>query len=342
MMMDPRVTTLRLRLIEMKLRLALFALFLAGAAMCAPATVSAQVDYPERTVRIIVPHPAGGSTDVVTRIVAEKAQAVWGKPIVLDNVVGAAGTIATTQGAKAAADGYTMTAIVSTTTTLLASLKSSLPYDPLHDFQPLVLFGTFPNVLVVRRELGPGTVSELIALLKASPGKYTYASTGYGSTTHIAAEWFKQESRTDILHVPFTGSSAALPALLGGHVDMMFDVVATMWPQVQDGSLVALGTASRERLPFAPDLPAIAETLPGFDVSSWIGLALPAGTPAAIVQKAAAGILQAMQDGVVIERMKSIGAVANPKGPDAFRTFMQADYDKWRRVIKDNGIKVEN
>src|SRR5260370_1496399 len=192
---------------------------------------------------------------------------------------------ATTQGVKAVPDGYTMTAIVGTTTTLLASLRSKIPYDPMKDLEPLVLFGTFPNVLVVRRELGVTTVKELIELLRASPGKYTYASTGYGSSTHVAAEWFKLETKPDILHVPFTGSSAALPALLGGHVHLMFDVMATIWPQVQDGTLLALGVGSPQRTALAPDVPAIAETLPGFDVSSWIGLALPAGTPADVVRK---------------------------------------------------------
>jgi tripartite-type tricarboxylate transporter receptor subunit TctC len=196
-------------------------------------------------------------------------------------------------------------------------------------------------VLVVRRELGVRTLKELIGLLRASPGKHTYASTGYGSSTHIAAEWFKLETKTDILHVPFIGSSAALPALLGGHVDMIFDVVATIWPQVQDGTLVALGVGSPQRLAFAPDVPAIAETLPGFDVSSWIGLALPSGTPGDIVKRSSDVILEAMKDPAVIERMKAIGAVANVKGPSELRAFMTADYGKWQRVIKANGIRID-
>jgi tripartite-type tricarboxylate transporter receptor subunit TctC len=312
-----------------------------GALACFGAAAMAQAPYPDHAVRIIVPHPAGGSSDSVTRIVAERMQSIWGKPVILDNVVGAAGMLATTQGAKAAPDGYTMTTIVGTTTTLLASLRSKLPYDPMKDFEPLVLFGTFPNVLVVRPGLGVKTVRELIELLRASPGKYTYASTGYGSSVHIAAEWFKLETKTDILHVPFPGSAAAIPALLGGHVDMMFDVVASLWPQVTDGNLVALGVGSRERLPFAPDLPTIAETLPGFDVSSWIGLALPAGTPPEIVKAAAGTALEAMRDPTVIGRMKAIGAVADALGPQAFRAFIRADYEKWQRVIKANNIKIE-
>jgi tripartite-type tricarboxylate transporter receptor subunit TctC len=184
------------------------------------------------------------------------------------------------------------------------------------------------------------TIPELIALLRASPGKYTYASTGYGATSHIAAEWFKLETKTDILHVPFTGSAAALPSLLGGHVDMMFDVVATMWPQVESGKLVALGVGSTTRLPFAPNVPTIAETLPGFEVSSWIGVALPAGTPPEIIKKSSEVILEAMKDPGVIERMRALGAIAAVKNPAEFRAFMQADYEKWRRVIKANNIKI--
>ena len=301
----------------------------------------AETDYPNRAIRIIVPHPAGGSTDSVTRIIAEKMQSIWGKPVVVENVVGAAGMLATTQGAKAAPDGYTMTAIVGTTTTLLANLREKISYDPMKDFEPLVLFGTFPNVLVVRPTLGVKSVPALIDLLRASPGKYTYASTGYGSSTHVAAEWFKLETKTDILHVPFTGSSAALPALLGGHVDMMFDVMATIWPQLQSGALVALGVGSPHRLLFAPDIPTIAETLPGFDVSSWIGLALPAGTPADIAKQACDVILEGMRDPTVVERMKTIGAVADVKGPKEFRDFMAADFAKWQRVIKANNIRIE-
>jgi tripartite-type tricarboxylate transporter receptor subunit TctC len=306
---------------------------------CLAATGRAQT-YPDRTVRIISPYPAGGSVDAVGRIVGEKMQEIWGEPVIIEDIVGAAGMTGTRQGAKAEPDGYTMTAIVSTTTTLLANVRSDIPYDPMKDFEPLVLFGTFPNILVVRPGLGVKTIPELIALLRASPGKYTYASTGYGATSHIAAEWFKLETKTDILHVPFTGSAAALPALLGDHVDMMFDVVATMWPQVESGKLIALGVGSLSRLSFAPNVPTIAETLPGFEVSSWIGVALPSGTPPEIMQKSSEVILQAMKDPDVIERMRALGAIADVKNPEEFRAFMKADYEKWQRVIKANSIKI--
>jgi tripartite-type tricarboxylate transporter receptor subunit TctC len=316
---------------------AFFAFIALGACLAAPARAQS---YPDRAVRIIVPYPAGGSVDAVSRIVAEKMQEIWGKPVIIEDIVGAAGMSGTRQGAKADPDGYTMTAIVSTTTTLLANVRHDVPYDPMKDFDPLVLFGTFPNILVVRPGLGVKTIPELITLLRASPGKYTYASTGYGASSHIAAEWFKLETKTDILHVPFTGSAAALPALLGDHVDMMFDVVATMWPQVKSGKLIALGVGSVNRLPFAPNVPTIAETLPGFEVSSWIGVALPTGTPPEVVKKSSQVILEAMKDPGVIERMRALGAIADVKNPEEFRAFMNADYEKWRRVIQANNIKI--
>jgi tripartite-type tricarboxylate transporter receptor subunit TctC len=314
-----------------------FAVIAFGVCLAAPALAQS---YPDRAVRIIVPYPAGGSVDAVSRIVAEKMQEIWGKPVIIEDVVGAAGMSGTRQGVKADPDGYTMTAIVSTTTTLLANVRQDIPYDPMKDFEPLVLFGTFPNILVVRPGLGVKTIPELITLLRASPGKYTYASTGYGASSHIAAEWFKLETKTDILHVPFTGSAAALPALLGGHVDMMFDVVATMWPQVESGKLIALGVGSLNRLPFAPNVPTIAETLPGFEVSSWIGVALPTGTPPEILKKSSEVIIEAMKDPGVIERMRALGAIADVKSPEEFHAFMNADYEKWRRVIKANNIKI--
>ena len=318
-----------------------FALICASVIVLSPTPTQAQTTFPDRTVRIIVPHPAGGSTDVVTRIVAEKLQSIWGKPVVIENIVGAAGMTATAQGAKAAPDGYTMTAIVGTTTTLLASLKKRIPYDPIRDFEPLVLFGTFPNVLVVRPQLGVKTIAELIDLLRASPGKYAYASTGYGSSTHIAAEWFKHDTKTDILHVPFTGSSAALPALLGGHVHLMFDVMATIWPQVQDGALLALGVGSPRRVALAPDVPAIAETLPGFDVSSWIGLALPAGTPADIVNKFAAEIPKFAATPASKDRAVKGGFVWVASTPAQFREQLIQDVKFWGDIAAKANIKPE-
>lgn len=316
----------------------LFALIALVAGLAAPAHAQS---YPNRAVRIIVPYPPGGSVDAVARIVGQKMQEIWGQPVIIEDAAGAAGMSGTRQGAKAEPDGYTMTAIVSTTTTLLANVRSDVPYDPMKDFEPLVLFGTFPNILVVRPGLGVKTIPELIALLRASPGKYTYASTGYGATSHIAAEWFKLETKTDMLHVPFTGSAAALPSLLGGHVDMMFDVVATMWPQVESGKLIALGVGSTTRLPFAPDVPAIAETLPGFTSVTWFAMAAPPKTPANVVDKINAGVNEALRDPDVQKRFADLTAEPVGGTPQATAAYMREEIERWGNVIKAANVKLE-
>src|SRR5436190_371771 len=186
--------------------------------------------YPEKTIRIIVPFPAGGATDIIARIVGERLSGAWNRPVVVENVSGAAGATGTAQTAKASQDGYSLLTATGTTTTLLPHLRANLPYNPMRDFDAVSLLCSFANVLVVRPEVPARTVAELIGLLRANPGKYSYASSGYGASPHLSAEWFKLITKTDILHVPFTGSGPALPALLGGHVDMMFDTMPSVWP----------------------------------------------------------------------------------------------------------------
>ena len=174
--------------------------------------------YPEKTVRIIVPFPAGGATDIIARVVGERLSGAWNRPVVIENISGAAGAAGTAQAAKAAPDGYSLLTATGTTTTLLPHLRRNLPYDPLRDFDAVSLLCSFANILVVRPDLPARTVGELIALVRANPGKFTYASSGFGASPHLSAEWFKLMTKTDILHVPYTGSGPALPALLGGHV----------------------------------------------------------------------------------------------------------------------------
>jgi tripartite-type tricarboxylate transporter receptor subunit TctC len=307
----------------------------------AGALAQGAASFPEHTVRMIVAFPAGGATDIVARLVAEKLQAAWGKPVVVENIGGATGMTGTAQGVKAAPDGYTITSVVGTTTTLLASLRSKIPYDALNDYEPLALVTVFPNILVVRPGVEAKTIPELIDLLKKNPGKYTFASTGAGSSVHIAGEWFKLATKTEMLHVPYVGSSPALPALLGGHVDMMFDTMPSILPQVQQGALRGLGVGTLTRVAVVPDLPAIAEFIPGFDVASWEGFVVPKGTPADIQKKIADAILEAMKDPAIAEKMNRVGAVPVVKGPEEFRAHMKADYEKWQRVTKETGIKLD-
>jgi tripartite-type tricarboxylate transporter receptor subunit TctC len=317
---------------------------LSGLAMAlgAAAALAQPLSYPEKTVRIVVPFPAGGATDIIARLIGERLTGVWGKPVVIENIAGAAGATATAQTAKAAADGYTLLTATGTTTTLLPHLRSNLGYDTLRDFDAVSLVCSFPNMLVVRPELPARTLAELLALVRANPGKHTYASSGFGGSPHIAAEWFKLLTKTDILHVPFTGSGPAQPALLGGHVDMMFDTMPTVWPQVQAGKLRALAVTSAERVPFVPDLPSIAETLPGYDVTSWLGVMVPAGTPAAIRAKIAAELQQMLRDPALLQRFSDLGAVGRSSTPEEFAAYVRKDLDKWRRVINETGIKLRN
>jgi tripartite-type tricarboxylate transporter receptor subunit TctC len=323
-------------------RALLMALALVVAAF-SPGDAMAQTTYPEKTVRLIVPFPAGGATDILARLIAERLAGAFGKPVVVENVSGAAGATGTAAVAKAPPDGHTLLTGVATTTTLLPHLRRDLPYDPVRDLEAVTLIASFPNLLVVRPAVAANDVRQLIELLRANPGKYSYASSGFGASPHLSAEWFKLITRTDILHVPFTGSAPALPALLGGHVDLMFDTLPSVLPLVLEGKLRALGVTTPERVPFLPNIPAIAETLPDFDVTSWLGIMVPAGTPAEIRARIAAPLMEFIREGAVVQRLRELGAVAaKPNTPDEFAAWIRKDYEKWGRVVRETGIKLGN
>src|SRR5262245_30750862 len=310
----------------------------------APGTALAQgaaTVYPERTVRIIVPFPAGGATDIVARALAERLSAAWKQPVVIENVAGATGAIGSAQAARAPRDGYTLIAGVGTTTAILKTLKPNLAFDPINDFAPISLITVFPNILVVRPDFPATNVKELIDVAKANPGKFTYASSGYGGSPHLAAELFKLTTGADIVHVPFTGSAPAITALLGGHVDLIFDTIPSIWPSIQSGKLRALAVASIKRAPSAPDIPAIAETLPGFDVTSWEGILAPRGTPEPVVAKIAEDIRRATAEPAFVESLIRLHAGATSNTPDEFARFIADEYAKWQRVVREAGIKVE-
>jgi tripartite-type tricarboxylate transporter receptor subunit TctC len=297
--------------------------------------------YPERTVRIVVPFPAGGATDIVARAVAERMSTAWKQPVVIENVAGATGAIGSAQVARAPRDGYTLLTGVGTTTAILKALKSKLSFDPINDFEAVSLIATFPNILVVRPDFPATNVKELIEAVKANPGKFTFASSGYGGSLHLAAELFKLTTGTNIVHVPFTGSAPAITALLGGHVDMIFDTMPSIWSSVRGGKLRALGVASLQRTPGAPDVPAISETLAGFDVTSWEGILAPAGTPAPVINKIAEEIGRIAREPQFVKSMLDLGAVAASNTPAEFAAFINNDYAKWQRVVREAGLKVE-
>src|SRR5262245_44097342 len=307
------------------------------------ADAMAQASYPEKTVRSIVQVPAGGATDILARLIAERLAGAFGKPVVVENVSGGAGATGPAAPAKPPPDGDTLLTAVATTTTLLPHLRGDLPYNPLRDFEAVTLIASFPNLLVVRPAVPANDVKQLIELLRANPGKYSYASSGFGASPHLSAEWFKLLTKTEVLHVPFTGSAPALPALLGGHVDMMFDTLPSVLPLAQEGKLRALGVTTAERVPFLQNVPAIAETFPDYDVTSWLGIMVPAGTPPEVRAKISAPLQQLLQEPATAQRMRDLGAViAKPNTPEEFSAWMRKDYEKWRRVVRETGIKLGN
>jgi tripartite-type tricarboxylate transporter receptor subunit TctC len=321
--------------------LALAAFLSIGLAATAARAGDPAASYPDRVVRLLVPFPAGGAVDVVARALAARLSMAWNQPVIVDNKPGASGAIAAAELARAPRDGYTLMAGVGTNTSILKVLRPNLPFDPVGDLAAVSLVATFPNILVVRPDLPAADVAELIALLKADPGKYTFASSGYGSPLHLAGELFKIASGTDILHVPFTGSAPAAAALLGGHVDMSFDTMPSIWSMVQSGKLRALGVVSPRRTPAAPALPALGETLPGLEVTSWEGILAPAGTPDAIVARIARDIRRIVDDPPFVKTMLDMGAVMTADTPAEFAAFISSDYAKWRKVIGEAGLKVE-
>lgn len=303
-----------------------------------PAIAQSATDYPTKEIHIVVPFPAGGATDLAARLIAEKMGADWGQPVIVDNVAGATGAIGTTQVARAEPDGYTLLMGTGTTNTLLPHVTNGLKFDPLEDFDGISLITVFPNILVVRPDLPAQNIQELVQLLKDNPGKHTFSSSGYGSSIHLAGELFKQETGAEMTHVPFTGSAPALTALLGGHVDMMFDNLPTVLPHVQEGKLRALGVTSLERVPSAPDIPTIAESIPGFEITAWAGLVAPAGTPEPIKEKLSEKVREILSDPAVIERMEAVGAFPRTSTPAELDEFARAGYEKWGRVVKEAGI----
>jgi tripartite-type tricarboxylate transporter receptor subunit TctC len=223
----------------------------------------------------------------------------------------------------------------------LKALRPKLAFDPINDFAPVSLLATFPNLLVVRPGLSATNVPELIALARGAPGKLTFASSGYGSSLHLAGEMFKLMSKTDLLHVPFTGSAPATTPLLGGHVDMVFDTMPSNWSAVQAGALRAIAVASKQRAPGLEKIGAISDALPDYDVTTWEGMLTPAGTPPAIIDKIAAAVQRVAQDPNFAKRMLDIGAVVASSTPAGFSTFIHSDYAKWKRVVSEAGLKIE-
>jgi len=298
--------------------------------------------WPVKPVRIIVPYPPGGGNDNLARIFAQKLSERLQQPVIVENKPGAGTLIGTEAAAKATGDGYTILLSSIVTHALAPALYPKVPYDPIKDFVPITILAVAPTVLVVNRDSPAKSVGELIALAKANPGKYTFASGGNGTTPHISGEIFKSMTGTDILHIPYKGGGPAIADLMGGQVDMIFDTAASAMPHVRSGKLRALAIATPKRHPDFPDLPTFAEQgLPDYSINSWYSLHAPAGTPREIVMKVHAEVVASLKSQDVIDRLRALNADPGGMPPDEFANFVKSELDRYSQVIKKAGIKLE-
>ena len=304
-------------------------------------TAAAQ-SYPTKPVKLIVPFPPGGNTDIVGRLIADKLSTSFGQQVYVENRGGAGGTIGAEAAAKSPNDGYTL--FFSTTGTLASapSMQPNLRYDPVKDFAPIATLANAPVVVLVRDDLPAKTLHELIQLAKAKPGTLKFGSAGTGHFVHIAGEMFKSAAHVDMLHVPYKGVSQALVDMLGGRIDVMFDAPAQYEPPLRTGKVRALAVAAPKRLSRLPDVPTTAEAgLPGYVLASWFGLAAPAGTPAEIVNRINADVQKALAAPDVVETMAKLGLEPGGGTPRQYAEMIVDDLAQWRAAVKAAGIKLE-
>jgi len=318
----------------------------ASAALAAIALVAATPDadaqaWPDKSVRVVVPFPAGGSADTLGRLLGQKLSERLGQPFVVDNRPGAGGNIGTDLVAKAPPDGYTFLMGVSSIA-IAPSLYPNLSWDPVKDFAPVALVASTPNILVVHPSVPARSVQELVALAKTKPGQLNYASGGNGATNHLAGELFKRMTATEIVHIPYRGNPLAVIDVLNGQVTMMFDFMITSLPHVNAGKLRPLAVTGTKRSPQVPELPTVAEAgVPGYEASTWFAVMAPTGTPAATIAKLNAEVNAILQMADVRERLNTLGAEPMGGTPADVAALLRADLTKWTDVVRASGIKIE-
>jgi tripartite-type tricarboxylate transporter receptor subunit TctC len=312
-----------------------------GAAAAAAPSASAQ-SYLSRPVKLVVPYPPGGPNDIMARILAQKLSEALGSQFYVENSAGAGGTIAAGAVARAQADGHTLL-VANQDVIVQPIIKSKVPYDPFASFTAVTLVVTAPEMIVVHPSVPATTMKELIELLKASPGKYSYASPGYGTTPHLACEWlFKLEYGIDITHVPFQGAAPAVQSVLAGQTPIFHNVLPAVAPHIRQGTMRPLAVAAGKRSPFFPDVPTLAEAgSPGHEVGFWLVVLAPAGTPKATVDLLNRQVARALDLPDVKERLQTIGFDPASSTPEAAAAHMKAETDKWSKVVRDANIKIE-
>ena len=304
------------------------------------AQVSAQ-SYPSKPIRIVVPFPVGGIADLYSRLIGNRWTELWGQPVVVENRTGAGGNIAADLVAKSAPDGYTLVMGSIGTHAVNVTLFSKLPYDPVRDFAPVALAVDAEGLLAVHPSVPANNVPELIALARAKPGGLTYASAGAGTASHLAGELFKAMAKVDMVHVPYKGNVPAITDLLAGQTSLIFATMPTVLPHTKAGKLRALATTGDTRAAATPELPTVAETLPGFVVNNWVGLFAPAGTPPDIVGRLNAETQKFMQSKEISARLAAEGARFVPMTPEQFGAFVKAEIAKWAPIVKASGAKAD-
>jgi tripartite-type tricarboxylate transporter receptor subunit TctC len=314
----------------------------AGALVAAFAAAAWGQVYPNKPIRIVVPFPAGGTTDVLARAAAQKLTESLGQPVVVDNRPGAGGNIGAELVAKSPPDGYTMLMGTVGTHAINPSLYPKMPYDHVRDFAPIILVAGVPNVLVVNPSLPVNSVQELIAYAKANPGRLNFASSGNGTSIHLSAELFKTMTGVQMAHIPYKGSAPALQDLAGGQVQLMFDNLPSSLALIKAGRLKALAVTSKARAQALPDVPTVAESgLPGFEASSWFGLLAPTGTPQPVIAKVNGEIAKWLATPEAKEKLLAQGANAAGGTPEDFARHIAAETAKWQKVVKESGAKID-
>jgi len=308
------------------------------ALLAAPFAAQAQ-GYPNKPLRLVVTFPPGGAPDILARLFADKAQ--LGQPVVVDNKPGAGGNIGAEMVAKAPADGYTIVMGTVGTHSINGALYRQMPYDMVKDFAPLGHVASAPNLLVVNNDLPVKTVAELISYMKANPNKLSFGSPGIGTSVHVSGELFKSMTGTQMTHVPYKGRQFAIPDLVGGSIQVMFDNMPSALPMAKEGKIRALAQTTATRSAAAPDVPTVAETVPGFEATTWFAMFAPAGTPKDIVAKLNAEMQRVYKLPDVAEKMKTLGLEPWISTPEELAKYQATEITKWAKVVKDSGAKAD-
>ncbi len=316
-----------------------------GAALCLAASTLACVahaqTYPTKPIRLVVPFPAGGATDLFARSLSQKLGERLGQSVVVDNKPGAGGTLGSDLAAKAPADGYTLLLSTTSTHSIGPNLNPKIPYDAMRDFTPISQVGNAPSIMLVPNNSPAKTVKEWIEHARQNPGRLNYASSGNGTIVQLTAELFKSQANVFVVHIPYKGTALAIPDLVSGKVDVLFDSLPTGLPHVKEGRLRALGVTSAKRTPLAPDLPPISDVLPGYESTTWFGLFGPKGLPPEVVTRINMAANQVLKDPEVVDRLTRLGIEPVGGTPAQFNAMLTSELAKWKKIITERKITLD-